>query len=429
MNPILIISIGAIVAVVVTLIEPFWVLPVFILGNFIEPVQYMPQLKAYSPTVLLGALIMVSWFIHLVIKGDFEPAKCKQTTFAYLFVIWVTISSIVNHDTGMLVAHARSFIPYFIFLYMVKDQKKITVILWVFIIFGVIAGVYGLYCAKMNIGVYDRGIKRITSFFANPNVYGEINTLLIPLAIAFLFDKYPKTVKAFLIWTIALFLYGMLISGSRKCFFALIPAVLLTTSSFYTGKGKIIAVLGTIFCLCFTYYIFPSKVKYRYTGQITRLFDADSVEDADPARANAARAGYAVIIDNPLFGVGRGGYQDEYADLATQRTDIVVSRNSTSGKPLMPHNSLLEAGAFFGIPGLIFFISLVYFAYRGARRAQKNFKASENQKMVIASIYLQVFIIAALIIGQMAPFFNRKIFLDCYSAFREVGSFIAERSD
>lgn len=409
MNPLIILTAGAIIAIFITLIEPFWVLPVFILGNFVEPVQYLPQLQEYKPAVLLGSVILIFSIIHFILKGDFKPAKCKQVTFAYLFIIWVAITSLLHQDYFYLIGNARSFIPYFLFLYFIKDEKQVTKILWALIIFGIIAGIYGLYCVKFNIYIKDRGVIRISSFFSNPNRFGEANTLLIPLAIAFLYDKYPKIIKLILLGTIALLLFGITESYSRKCFFALIPAIFLTTTKFSTGSKKITTVFVTILCILFAYFIMPDATKWRYHSAITNVFKAENAEELDAGRTETAKAGFKIMLESPIIGVGFGGFRDRYEDIASVSGEIDLHRGG-KGQILRPHNVFIETGAYLGIVGLFFYVFAVYFSYMGARKAQKIFSLSGNQSMVVASIYLQVFIITSIILGQFSTFVTSKFF-------------------
>ena len=52
----------------------------------------------------------------------------------------------------------RNVMPFFLFVYMVKTKKQVIIIVWVLMIMGAIAALYGLYCLKANIGVRDEGI-------------------------------------------------------------------------------------------------------------------------------------------------------------------------------------------------------------------------------------------------------------------------------
>ncbi|HDP70532.1 MAG TPA: O-antigen ligase domain-containing protein [Actinobacteria bacterium] len=293
---------------------------------------------------------------------------------------------------------------------MITDEKQVFRILWVFLIFGLIAGIYGIYCIKFGIGHSDRGVYRISSFFENPNTWGQVNTLLIPLAISlFIFYK-SKIYKIFIFSIILLLLLGILASNSRMCFFALLPTVFFVVLKFYSGHNKIFAFVVTIFALLFTYYILPDSFKWKYMNRITNVMQSEEIAEVDSGRSTTFKVGFKIMLDNPIFGVGFTGYREKYAEMAISDPDIELFKGARTDEPLKPHNILSETGAFLGVIGLFLYLLLLLTAYKCAKNSQHRFELLGNQRMKVASIFMQSFLLCSFVLGQFTPFLTSKFF-------------------
>ncbi|MFO7878295.1 MAG: hypothetical protein R6U55_17135, partial [Desulfovermiculus sp.] len=80
----------------ITLINPFYALPIFIFGHFVEPVQFFRDLKQFNPSLLLGFAVLGAWFLHVVFTGNFIAAKNKQVAVVVLFILWSFICTAVG---------------------------------------------------------------------------------------------------------------------------------------------------------------------------------------------------------------------------------------------------------------------------------------------------------------------------------------------
>jgi O-antigen ligase len=398
----------AIVAFIVTIINPFYVLPLFMFGNFLLPMQYLPELRQYNPTTILGVLVLAASLFHLAVHKDFEPAKSKQVTMMCLFILWAAISSRINADTswGVFMVYLRTFIPYFLFLYIVRTRQQLTIIIWLLLFLATAAAIYGLYCLKENIGIRDRGIVRIMSFFDNPNDFGQTLALLMPFAFGLLFYKYPKAVKGFLSMILALIITGIVISYSRKCFFAIFAVPFLFVFKFFKGGKKITAGILAIILLLMATYFFPDPVKWRYWARVRTIFRAESAEQLDAGRTETAKAGLKIMLQHPVLGVGFGGFKDEYIKVAGESADIALIR----GGNIDPHNAYLEAGAKLGVVGLLFYLLLIYYAYRDSMKAEQQFILKKDDFFRIVAVSHQTFILLYLFLGVFSNILTSKIF-------------------
>lgn len=388
---------GGVVLFIVTIINPFSVLPIFIVGSFVEPMQFFPDLRQYNPTTIVGLMLMAALIFHTIIFRDFAPTKSKQVKYAFLFVVWAFIASFININEigglGPLLIFIRVIIPYFLFVYMVKTPKQISIILWILVILGMIAAIYGIYQLKSNIGVYDRGVKRITSFFDNPNSFGFSSLLLIPIALGLLKCRYPATAKIILISAIPLLITGVIISYSRKCAVGIPLVAFLFVWKFFKGGKKFFAFAAVILILIITAYFFPSNAKYRLWSRLRTIGRAESAQDLDFGRVASAKAAFNMTLRNPLFGIGIGGHSgSEYANEFMKIASSMGADSFTINDVLPPHNLYLQVSSQIGLIGLLIYFCIFLCAFKDLYFAEKIFSGKNNYLAVFSST-LQVYII------------------------------------
>ena len=155
MDPILLITLGSFVFFMIAVFNPFLILLIFAAGSYFEPMQFFPQLVQYYPTTTLGLMVFIGLFFHRIRVRQFSGLRVNisQIKLMWLFVVWMFISSLVHHQVSMPIFFnvIRVFIPYFLFVYIVRTRRQISTIMWVFLILGAIAAVYGIYQFKFNI--------------------------------------------------------------------------------------------------------------------------------------------------------------------------------------------------------------------------------------------------------------------------------------
>jgi|GEM_PF-2503115 len=413
MSGLTILILGTIGSFILTVINPFLVLPIFIFAHFVEPIQFFPELRNYNPGLTVGLAVLVALIIHFAVKGVGVSAQSKQLTLVLLLIIWVLLSYAFNSHNLLYVStyQIQTMIPFILFAYVIKSREQVIAVFWMLLGFGVIASLYGIYCALNNIGISDRGMLRIGGFFENPNDFGLTMALLIPFSISFLFSSYGKVTKGLVILSICLFLLSIMYSYSRNAFFSLM--LILSMFPFVYFKKmhlKLLTVGGTIFVLLFAFYFMPAGPKYRIYYRATGVLEAESAQDVDSGRTETNKAGIRIMSQNPIFGVGLGGFRSAYTDVALSSNDINLVGTARSPQAAGAHNVLVQIGAQLGIVGLILYLLLVYFSYMEARRTALLFHTSGDKLLALLSSSIQVFVVASLFTGMFTQMFGAKIF-------------------
>jgi O-antigen ligase len=234
---------------------------------------------------------------------------------------------------------------------------------------------------------------------------------LIPITISFLFYKYSRAIKILLLVILGLEFTGIVISYSRMCFFAVIPAVFLTITKFFTRERKILAAIAALFLLLLAAYFFPAAPKYRFWGRVSTVLKADSAEELDRGRMETLRAGWKMMIDHPIFGVGLGGFKGEYFEIASKAEDVELVRGRYGDtRALGAHNVLVEAGAQLGLVGLGLYILVVMLAFKDTREGERVALSRNDDFLRVVAVSLQIFIIVIMLMGMFTQVLTSKIF-------------------
>jgi len=413
MNLPLILLFGIISVFMLTLINPFYAVPVFIFGHYIEPVQYFPYLRQFNPSLLIGYAVLGGWLLHVIFTGNFVAAKNKLVTAVLIFIAWTFICTGMGKyaswdDQNLFI---RNVIPFFIFVYMIISRKHVIITVWTLMIMGAVAAIYGMYCLKFNIGVSDQGIVRITSFMANPNAYGQTMALLIPIAICLMLSGYTRKTKLIVAGIVLLLITGVVMSYSRTSMIAMLFVLIFTPFMYYRGSKKIAALLVTIMILPALYYFFPlDNVKWRAHNRLVTAFQTESMAEVDLGRVETTRAGWMMMLNNPVTGVGIGGFGHEYyyMALSSDELELVMSRYGERG--LSAHNLYVQVGGQLGILGLALYLFLVVIAWKNVRNAEITFFNNKDEAMYTISRALKIFLIAFMIIGITSSGLGSKMF-------------------
>ncbi len=413
MNAFLFLVFGVSGVFVLTLINPFLALPVFIFGHFVEPIQFFPELRQYNTQLILGCAVLGAWLLHIIFTGNFVAANNRLVAPVILFIGWTFICMKLGtrgawYEQSMFLIN---IIPFFVFLYMINTRKQLISIIWVLLIMGVIASVYGLYCVRANIGVSDGGLVRITSFMSNPNAFGKTLAFLIPISICLILSKYHFFVKLILAFVVFMMITGVVISYSRTSMIAMLLSLIITPMMYYKGSKKLVAFLITLLIMPLLYYGFPlDRVKWKAHNRLVSIFEAESAAEVDLGRVETAKAGWIMMRENPVFGVGIGGFGHEYYDLAQRLSDLELVESRYEERGLSAHNLYVQVGGQLGVIGLALYLFLVLLAFINAIAAERRFFENGDSTLYAISRSIKIFIIVFMITGITSSGLESKIF-------------------
>lgn len=151
----------------------------------------------------------------------------------------------------------------------------------------------------------------------------------------------------------AALLAGLLLSGSRGSFVALVVAVVVAGVLALVarrGRRRILAVAAAAGTMALGVTLFAPTAAETMNRRLTTTV-ADPLTLTARTRLERATAAVDAFVANPVFGVGIGGFD-------------VIFANADTGRGDYPHNVFLELAAELGLLGLAAFLLLLFRSLR-----------------------------------------------------------------
>lgn len=314
--------------------------------NFLQPGIFWPQLAEYKPMVLLTMLAIV---VGLAKKSAF----LRREAFAHPVFRWMTAFLLVQVvsllSTGVM--GALGTVPYFggflLFvvasILLITDERALARFVW-----GMMAG--GLFLVGFGIRAVIEGWPEAVGgragaygMYENHNDYSFIIIQILPFIFLYrglagnFFGR--MTLWAALIACVV----GMLMSLSRGGMLALVlEFTLIVLIGMRSPKRfyllPVLALLGA------------GAIAYQWAQRAENQGSNYTAADAEQSRFELWRAGYRMVLDKPLLGVGAGRF-GEYAQQYGEISGDNRGKNS--------HNTYLEVLTGTGLIGFVCFLMMI----------------------------------------------------------------------
>lgn len=240
----------------------------------------------------------------------------------------------------------------------------------------------------LNIQIEEQLEGRYTVFGSNANELGIRAALSIVIFLFLYFKKGFSTLieKPVLLILCPLMLHSILSTGSRTAFLVLFTGLLIL---YKPQKGMSVAAKGVLFYAMMGILVVVWVVFLRESLVVIRLFDTVNSSDLSGRDFLWAKV-FLIIVENPLFGVGKTGYAMEISALLNQNKDGIAS----------PHNVFVETLAYTGIVGLSI---LLLFLFRVIKAIVRTFRKDKNRYPL--AFFMPI--LATLLSGQL---FHPKVY-------------------
>jgi len=320
--------------------------------------RYTDTAKTWFALLILGATV----YLALNWRQLRQTSKLERVFFAVLVgnFAWIAFCYYVNGEPGRgssFVWGRHFYLPFLIPLFFIFRSIRISDRTMVLVIF----------CSVL-VSFTDIGLDLLQGVDhreqgMNPNAFGPIQLCFTGI-LFFYFLKLPSGPLRWL--ALAGFVIGLptvTLSLSRSTWVTL--AALSVFFVFYLVRGvpvwKKLAVTSVILVLIASSYAVP-MVKVRIdvaSRSIERYFNSDDYNDVARTTSIGTRmelwkTGWKMFLENPVTGVGVGGFQ-VMAKANSERYQV----NKTVHNFKYVHNQYIAALATRGIPGLILFLLLL----------------------------------------------------------------------
>jgi O-antigen ligase len=228
-------------------------------------------------------------------------------------------------------------------------------------------------------------------FFLDHTAIGAGLAFLIPLVIYFLFGKGTSPgLRLLLAIQLILFISAFILSYSRAAWISLVMAGLATLVLLSGISWKIIVsgivIIIVVIATSWTEIVIKlnenrqesSADMGRHIQSIANIrSDASNME-----RINRWKAALRMSAERPLLGWGPGTYQFNYAPFQVSTEKTIISTNYGEGGNA--HSEYLGALSESGIPGLLFYIFILFLVMRGGIRIWKYHPDRSTRLLTLA---------------------------------------------
>jgi O-antigen ligase len=355
----------AIVAFVVAafwgLMNPFAGLLGMIGVNTLRPGETWQFFNAIYPEKLMALVVAVSWMIHRGGKLEIPTITRRVLLFWGVMFLGVPFSPVWRLGALMeALDFGKTIIYHVMVVNLVNNSRRLLAFVVVFSLIMGIVSVWGLYLFSIgrvqlrdvSEGQVERARVR-TSNFQSPNALGLSMALALPVvAIAIVGGSIPTRILSLVV----LILIGttLVLTGSRAAFFTIL--FMIGMAALNVKRRVAFGVLAVLAILT-AWILMPEAHRERYLS-VTSL----EGDEAYNARIHCRQAGYAMIRDYPIFGVGVGQFG---------------TANGTRYWPgpgpkkwLNAHNLFIQVPAELGIFGVVAFSLFVWQALKDIRLAR-----------------------------------------------------------
>lgn len=339
--------------------------PPFLIDLEAKETFRLPKLMA-SEWLALASLLLLAWQVRQA--GEVRPAglwrrPAVRALTPLLLVatatLWTTSHPVHTREALIdLWIGAAALVGWSLALPAPRQEELLRGLLWPAAALGLfgILQFHGVFQPLALVGIqYDKRLA-ITSTAGNPGDLGAY--LVLPLLIAqwlLLRMGRPRlgTPAALAVASLLLGLYAMALTQTMGAFVAVAVGSLVLWAS-VLPKRRVAAVLGAGMALLLVLLVAVAPLRQRVAAKVSQARQGDW-SSVLTGRLDGWRAAVWMLGEHPWAGVGQGAFRPEFVPAKLALLDRGARFDPFQMQPVFAnaHNEYLEAGAEWGIPGLL----------------------------------------------------------------------------
>ena len=314
------------------------------------------------------SLFAFTWILDRFPRFRVRPVPATVGLLS-LFVTLLYASSLWAIEPTDAILYAFRFLLCLVAVFLIYDTFRS----WKEIQIALQAYVVGLYAVFIQIFItYLQGRPQLSDGrYGADGIHPNHAAVMLGsgLAVAWLLAVGEKPLNTF--WRVLNFsyilaaLYGVMLTGSRGGFIACVPSLIVICIHLFRKPGSAIITAGIFFAALPGLLANPSVQKnIERIGSISESASADGFT----GRGDRWKAAIEIFKDNPIIGVGAGGYRPATRDYGT------YAIHSETGEPLGAHSSYLQFASELGIVGLGIFLGLLLSIFLNYRKLLPGYR-------------------------------------------------------
>lgn len=300
-------------------------------------------------------------------------ALTAQDKFFLLMVLWIVVSFVVNgfheRSTEIIINYAKWFVLYKLVSITVSSHGRIKAVALMLVFFALVLAVEGIdhitdsagmgwagqamgWIDPQALAAGKPGRTRWINIFDGPGTFCVVYTIALPFLLHYLAAPFKGVARLLAAGLLGVLLVAIYFTGARGGFlttlglFALFMVIRFRVSM--TKIALVGSVIGAAFILAPSY-----------------LTTMDDSSKSAKHRVEMWIEGVEMVQQNPVFGIGKGNFL------------------SYTGE-LIAHNSSIEIMGETGLPGLFFWIGLLYMSLKNVVYYVREADSEANKSYAVA---------------------------------------------
>ena len=328
--------------------------------------QLFPILGVFKPALLATALAIGLYLLQQHGRRRMHLLNARTTTCLLGLLLWGALSIPFALNQGVAfhfwIDLARTIVMALIIAGSVRGARDLSRLMFVYCAVTVLFT--GVILSRFQLGGDSWRLGRLYYYDAN-----DLATLIataMPIALYFLLGQRRPLVRLLAVAGLLILSVGLIRSGSRGGFIALLAVALFVLLGFTTISARarvagLIAILAVVF----------AAASDRYWEQMQTIINPrqDYNLTSDEGRLKVWKRGVDYMLDHPVLGVGGQNFA------VAEGTISPLARRRELGRGVRwgaAHNTFIQVGAELGIPGLLLFLGVLVTAFRSLRRVARR---------------------------------------------------------
>ena len=346
------------------------VIATFPIGSIAQSVGPL-RIQAVEVAVFVAAIVVV---LRRLAVGRIPLPFAAPLGWAVALFLWTLLSLFSAIDETLAVKVLFSLLGGIVCATVVlagcRDMRDLRILLGVFVAAGVAIGLL-TFSEGAHVGQFTTEFGgseivsgRLEGAFDSPNQLGAFCSLMIPIAAALIFGARTTRWRLASALALTILLVTLMLSLSRGAWVGTGVALLLMLVKLREARRLLVIVaLPLLVVGFFIWSLAPTKTDVKVVGERARAITVLSPYDD---RRVIYREAYREIKEDPLFGVGPGGFP-----VASTR---VVSESATLSYA-HAHNLYLNWAAEVGLPALVIILGFAAALGLSANTASRGARA------------------------------------------------------
>jgi O-antigen ligase len=379
--------------------------------------------KFYIP--FLGLVILVRWLVYNEKPKNWGAPVAVLAGYSFLAILSMIYADFPELSRNAFVLFIKDGIAILAIILLLRDQKDLQRVIWALLSAGIFLGTISTYqfitgTFETNYfgfgqAVYESGLGyyRLTGIGIGFNAYSQRLLILVPLALDRMWNDDKKLNKIFAAWALVVSVLTIIFTYSRGAFLGLVIVLGLSLLFILTRRQiQFSSLILIIIVGIFIFQLLPTQYVERLStlSEISLSSDPQlSSDDSLRGRYSENLAAWRMFLDNPLLGVGLNNYKSHYLEYSKE----IGLDPRLEGRS--PHSIYLEILSELGFLGMLWFIILNWFTFKGLRDAYKKFENMGRKNLSSLGVSFGVALIGYLIAGFFLHVSHSRFFWLIYA--------------